>query len=127
MSDYEKFIYLAKKLNGEPLALVTSLQGVEESYNEAKNLLYKAFASHTRQKQEVIARLLKLKLQKNNEIYSYISEYRLIVKSFSKLKIEIDDIIRYFLRGSRPKALQNQFLPISNKNNPSLNEIDKLF
>ena len=125
ISDYERFIFLSEQLSGEPLALVKSLRGAEQSYDEAKNLLYKAFASPTRRKHEIIDRLVHLKLNKYGEIYSYISEYRLIVKTFGKLKVDTNDLIQYFLWNSMPKGLQTQFVHICNNNNPTLDEIDE--
>ena len=45
LSSYEKFIYLQKQLKKEPLVLIKSLEVRNPSYEEAKELLSKVFAS----------------------------------------------------------------------------------
>ena len=72
----------------------------------------------------MIKRLTRLNLSYNGEVYTYISEYRAIKYSFTKLGISVDDILLYFVWNFIPKAFQNQFVHINNTNNPTLKQID---
>lgn len=45
LTSYEKFIFLQRQLRKEPLALIKSLVGDSQSYDTAKELLTKEFAS----------------------------------------------------------------------------------
>jgi hypothetical protein len=73
LSNYEKFIFLERQLKNEPLTLIKSLQGSQQSYDDAKSLLTKAFASPTTQKYDVIKRLSNLKLCSNGDPYAFVS------------------------------------------------------
>ena len=125
LSNYEKFLCLMKALSKEPLDLIKSLQGSQQSYVEAKQLLIKAFASPMRQKHEAIKRLVNLSLPPNGEIYSYISKLRIIIQTFNNINMEVKDILQYFIWHSMPKSLQNQFVHITNTNNPQLAQIEE--
>ena len=50
LKPYEKFIFLMRQLSGEPLAIVKSLDGNAQNYDDAKELLLKASASPIKQK-----------------------------------------------------------------------------
>ena len=93
ISEYEKFVFLEKRLSGEPLILIKSLQGAQQSYAEARSLLESAFASPLLQKYDIINRLSKLKLLPNRVIYAFISEMRVIISKFTKLKIDVNTIL----------------------------------
>ena len=120
----EKFSLMSEQLKGEAKSLAKSLRGVQRSFTDAKQLLMDAFASEMRRKEDIINRLVGIKLNKTGEIYSFISEYRVIVKTFDRLKIDSADVIRFFLWNAMPKGLQTQFVHICNSNTPSLDEID---
>ena len=97
LGEYEKFVLLSEQLSKEPLALVSSLRGAQQSYTEAKSLLKKAFASPMRQKEDIISRLGRLNLSNNGEIYTFISEYRVITHTLKELNVSVDDIVRHFV------------------------------
>ena len=61
VDSYIQFIYLKDQLKGQPLALVKSLSSTEQTYEEAKNLLQKAFGSDTMLKFETMQSLCELK------------------------------------------------------------------
>ena len=128
LNNYEMYVFLLKQLSKEPLALVKSLHGDNQSYNEAKKLLQQAFASPIKQKHDVINQLHTLNLSNPNLVYTYISDIRTIVQTFTRLDINIDDVLRYFVWASMPKILQDQFIAITNSNHPSLDQInDNIF
>ena len=125
LNNYEKYVFLLKQLSKEPLALVKSLHGTNQSYGEAKALLQQAFASPLKQKHDIIDKLNNLNLSNPNLIYTFISEVRTIIQTFDRLTIGINDVIRYFVWASMPKLLQDQFITITNSNHPTLEEINK--
>ena len=128
LSSYEKFIYLEGQLRGEPLTLIRSLQGSEQSYFAAKKLLEKAFASQIDQKFEVIGKLSNLTLKNNGSCYEFISDVNLINHSFTNLNITVKDVLQYFTWKAMPQNLQCQFVNITNKTKPSFDEIrDNIF
>lgn len=57
LSEFEKFVLLSGQLSNEPLILIRSLQGSQQSYSEAKSLLTKAFSSPLAQKFDILNRL----------------------------------------------------------------------
>ena len=65
ISNFEKYVYLERQVKGEALTLIKSLRGEERSYDEAKMLLEKAFASPTVQKFETLQKLANINLKFN--------------------------------------------------------------
>lgn len=122
LSNYEKFVFLEKQLFNEALVLVKSLTGSQRSYEEAKDLLIKAFGRPINQKYENIKRLSNLKLDALNP-YNFISEVRVIINNFKDLNIDIDMVLQYFIWTSLPKDYQVQYLHITNNNKPNLDQI----
>ena len=117
--------FLLKQLTKEPLALVKSLHGNNQSFEEAKLLLQQAFASPVKQKHDIIHKLRGLNLTNANLIYTYISDIRTIIQTFDRLEISVNDIIRHFIWASMPKLLQDQFVSITNTNHPTLTNINE--
>lgn len=125
LSPFEKFVFLERQLSKEPLTLIKSLQGSEQSYDSAKELLIKAFASPLTQKYDIIKRLAKLHWSQNDDPFVFISEMRIILQTFNKLNINTNDVLQYFVWSALPIKMQNQFIHITNTNKPSLNEIEE--
>ena len=125
LSEFEKFIFLEKQLSGSPLTLIKSLHGDRQSYNDAKQLLTKAFADPTAQKFEAVNKLSNLKLPANGDIYEFISEMRCLIHIFDSLKIDIQSVLQYFVWQAMPDILQNQLVTITNCNKPTLAQIEE--
>ena len=126
LSDYEKFIYIKRQLEGEPLILINSLSGMKQSYTVAKSLLKDAFADSTTQKYSAIKRLVNLNLRQGT--MEFISEFRVIQDLFKNLKIDVDEILQYFIWTSLSISLQTQIINICNANKPNLEQInDNIF
>ena len=123
LSEFEKYVFLTRQLKGSPLILVKSLSQDRQSYTEAKDLLTRAFAAADSQKSEIIRRLSKLNLPQNGNYYEFISEMRSIVNSVDTLKIDVNDIIQYFIWQGLTPELKKGLISITNKNYPSLDEI----
>ena len=122
VTDYEKFVFLQGQLSGEPLNLIKSLDIGSQSYQTAKNLLSRAFASTINQQFENIKRLAELKFSIKNP-YEYIGKLRQIKEAFQSLNITTDIVLQYFFWRSMPEALQNQFIRICNCNKPNIDDL----
>ena len=125
LSQYEKFIYLCRQLKNSPLTLVKSLQGDEQSYDQAKMLLEEAFASAIQQKFDILERLIKLKLSNNSDPYAFISEIKILIKTYKFLQIEADHVLQFFIWRGMPNELKAHFTSITNENIPSLEKIEQ--
>ena len=95
LSDYEKFVYLQGQLSGEPLSLVKSLDGAEQSYAAAKDLLTRAFASVITQQFDNIKRMAELKFAPKLP-YEFLGTFRQIREAFKNLNVSTDIILQYF-------------------------------
>lgn len=124
LSSYEKFIFLQKQLRNEALTLVKSLEIGKQTFESAKELLEKAFSSPVIQQYEVLERLSKLTLSVTDDPYEYIGKMRVITESFKTLKIDTDLILQFFFWRGMNFDLQTQFVHITNKNYPTLAELD---
>lgn len=123
LSSYEKYVFLEKQVRNEPLILIKSLTGAQRSYEEAKALLSKAFALPIIQKFEAIKKMSNLKLSLPDP-YSFISEMRLVLSSFSSLSIGTDTVLQYFVWNALPNEYQTQLLHITNSCKPDLKQIE---
>jgi hypothetical protein len=94
LTSYEKYVFLEKQLTKEPLTLISSLEGAQQSYEAAKELLTKAFASPVTRKFEVVQRMAELNLTENGDPYSFISEMRIVTESLSTLNIDVNAILQ---------------------------------
>ena len=128
LSEFEKFVLLSRQLRNEPLVLIKSLQGSQQSYTEAKNLLILAFSSPLTQKFDIIERMAKIKLKEGADPYSFISEMRIITHTFQTLNININTVLQYFFWNGMHEKLKTQFVHITNCNRPSLKQLqEKIF
>ena len=125
LSGYEKFVFLQRQLRNEALTLINSLETVQQNYDCAKELLQKAFACTLTQQYEAIGRLAKLKLNLGDNPFDFVSKMRLITESFKSLKIDVNLVMQYFIWHGMNEKLQTQFIHITNKHRPSLEDINE--
>ena len=123
LTAFQKMSFLKGQLSGEPLSLVSGLNVKRQKYEIAKELLKRAFASNISQQYHSIKRLCELKFNPKLP-YEYVGKLDQIKESFTTLKITTDIVMQYFFWNSMPEGLQNQFITMSNKNRPSLDDID---
>ena len=122
---YIQFIYLQKQLGKQPLALVSSLSSTEQTYEEAKKLLQKAFGSEILRKFETLQSLSDLSLTYQSDPYAFIGKVRTIRNSFSALNITVENVLQFFIWNSLNDRFKLQLTQITNKNRPSLHEIEE--
>ncbi|XP_047741512.1 uncharacterized protein LOC125179522, partial [Hyalella azteca] len=123
LTSYEKFIFLQKQLRGAPQILIQSLEVGKQNYEDAKDLLQKAFASPITQKYDAIRRLSEMRLVRGDDPYRYIGQMRSLVESFTTLSIDTNTVLQYFFWRGLNDDFQQQFIHITNKNKPSLEEM----
>ena len=128
LTSYEKYVYLRGQLNKGPKVLVDSLDIEHQLYDTAKELLSQAFDDETSVKYDLIKRLAGLKFALNDEPYSYIGEMRAIISDAKATKLTAEDFLQYFVWTGLNSKFQDCLITITNKNKPSLNEInDNIF
>ena len=125
LTEYEKFVYLQNQLSNEPLTLIKSLKLADQNYATAKALLEQAFGSPLTQQFRVLHNLENLKLAATDDPYQFISDMRLIIDSFERLKIDTKVILQYFIWNGLNNEMKTQLVHITNTNKPSLDEIQK--
>ena len=124
MSSHEKFGLLEKQLRNDPFVLIGSLTFAKRSYEEAKTLLMKAFGQTVNQKFDIIKKLSMLKFNHANP-FDFISEMRLIISNFETLEVKVENVLEYFIWSTLPNEYQTQYLHITNKNKPTLEDIQE--
>ena len=122
-AEYDKLILLKQQISGRALLLVNSLEADKQGYTHAKELLTKALASTDSQKFSVIKQLTELKLDIKGDPFEYISNMRLLKESSTKLKIDLDYFLQYFIWQGLNSSFKEQLVQITNKTQPSLTEI----
>ena len=124
ISSHEKFVLLKARLFEAPKNLIDSLEFEEENYEAAKELLEKAFDCTVQAKEDVIRKMASLQLDYKKDPYSYLGEMRSVRKTIDSLKITTDEIIQYFAWNGMNDRFQSHITAITNKSDPSLQEID---
>ena len=125
LSQYEKFVYLKKQLSGEPLTLISSLSGDDQTFPKAVSLLREAFADVLNQQYSVIKRLSELSKIDTTDPYVFIGEIRLIQDLFVSLGLNIDLILQYFIWSALSGSIQNQLINMGKDNRPNLKFINE--
>ena len=124
LSSYEKFLYLRSTLSKSPKVLIDSLDVAEQTYEKAKELLTEAFGSVITQQYEILRKLSEMKLSLHSDPYSFIGEMRTVTAAFANLDIKTETVLQYFFWHALNDKFQNQLIMITNKNKPSLEEIN---
>ena len=124
LSQYEKFVYLKKQLSGEPLTLISSLSGDDQTFTKAVSLLREAFADVLNQQYAVIKRLSELTKIDTTDPYVFIGEVRLIQDLFVSLGLTVDLVLQYFIWSALSGPIQNQLINMGKENRPNLKFIN---
>ena len=124
IDSYLKFIYLQNQLDKQPLELVKSLSSSEQTYEEAKSLLLKAFGSEICRKFETLQALSQLEFKHGTDPYSFIGKVRTIKNSFASLNITNEDTLQFFIWKAMNENFRTHMIQITNNNQPTLQEIE---
>ncbi|KAG0420717.1 hypothetical protein DMUE_6331, partial [Dictyocoela muelleri] len=120
---YARHFCLVKRLKGPAKVLIEKSPAADMDYEAAKNLLTTAFSNKDIQKFAVIEKLCKLKL--TYDFYGWISEAKLIESQISSLNITSDIFVQNFLWSGLPEQYKIQYMNVTNKTYPDLNDILK--
>ena len=123
LNQHQLYAFLRDQLSGGPQALIKSLKGENQTYLKAKALLEDAFDNVSNSKFDTIKRLKELKLKPGMDTYEFVGELRSVTTDITTHKIELDDVIQYFLWNSFDLKFQNHFTVITGKSRPSITEI----
>ena len=123
LSQFEKFSYLLQQVSGPARDIVNSVPQNDLSYNTAKQLLADAFSSETLQQFSIIEKLTNLKFKSETEYFHWISNSRVLVDQAKTLNIDSNIFMQYYLWTSLPDKFKTIYMNITNKSNPSLDEI----
>ena len=121
--DFEKLLLLKQQTSGKALLLINTLETENLGYANAKALLLKALASSDVQVNNTIKSLSELKMTEFEEPFEYFSKFKFVLENIDKLKITVDQIVRYFIWCGMPDSFKKILTSISNKTWPTLDEI----
>ena len=125
-SEYDKFILLKQQISGRALVLVNSL-GSDKGFSHAKTLLESAFNSLEIKTSNVIEQLISLKLSVDEDPFVYISKVKNIIETVDKLDLKTESFLQHFIWKGLNSLFQTQLIQITNKNKPSIKEIQDNF
>ena len=123
LTQFEKYSYLLGQVSGSARQIVESVPMGEMNYDVARKLLSDAFSGKVNQQFSVIEKFVKLKLDSNSKPYGWISECRVLVQQMTRLEISSEVFAQYFVWQSLSDKFKQQFMSITNKSKPDLNDI----
>jgi len=123
LPDYEMFLLLHQHLSGSPLTLMSSLRGSARSYMNAKSMLQHAFASTVQKRFNVVRLLTRLTWSNDRDPYEFVSAVTVAIQQFESAKIKGKHVLQFFIWEAMPMTLQREFINITNKTYPSIEEI----
>jgi len=123
LTQYEKFSYLKNHVSGSARDIVDSIPIGDRNYDDAKKLLHDAYANKTTQQFSVIEKFLKLNSVSCSNMYSWVSEARILTDQIGKFDISGEIFAQYFIWNSLSDVYKQQFIAITNKTKPELKEI----
>jgi len=123
LAQFEKFSYLRDHVSGAAKDILDSIPVGDYNYIDAKKLLHDAFADKTTQQFSVIHKLIRMKSLSNSNLYSWISEARVLSEQINRLEISGEVFAQYFIWNSLSDFHKQQFISLTNKTKPNLKEI----
>ena len=103
--------------------VVDSLESTSQTYNDAKELLEKAFLDIDLQNFKAMKQVVELKLGPSDDPYCFISKLRNAHESVRLLNLTVDHFLQFFLWEGINNKFRQQITNIVNKNYPTLQEI----
>ena len=125
LNDDEKIALLVGQLRGHAKDLIESLDedGEAYTYEDAKEWLYKAYDSPPNRKYKAIKTLTEMKMTYEMHPNKYLAQINTITKTFTRLNIDVETVLEYFIIQGMNDRFQDTLVGIVNKNRPSLTEI----
>ncbi|XP_068204996.1 uncharacterized protein [Palaemon carinicauda] len=121
--DRDLLLLLKQQVEGRAKVLLNSLEADKQSYQDAKSLLIKAFASEEVRKSSTVKKLTELKLNPGDDPFNYVSRLRNLCESTKVLQMSSDDFLTYFAWLGLNDEFRKELVQITNKTSPSITEI----
>ena len=121
--DRDLLLLLKQQVEGRAKCLLDSLEADKQKYGDAKSLLISAFASTELRIFTTVKKLSELHLDEGCDPFVYISNLRTLYESVRTLNIDSDEFVKYFAWNGLNDRFRLQFVQITNKTHPSLNDI----
>ena len=123
LSQFEKLSYMRKQIKGQAKDIIDSVPDSANCYDIAKGLLERAFCKLTTQRFSVIERICKIKLDSSTPSLKWIGEIRTLREQITRLEINSDVFFQFFLWSGMSDAYKQEFISVTNKTKPDLEEI----
>ena len=122
-TERDKFLLLRQQISGRASLLLDSLEIDRQSYLVGKKLLTEALASSDLKKYNVLSKLCKLELSPDMDPFAYRCQFSNISESFTKLSINVNDVLQFFVWKGLSQNFKSHLVSITNKERPSFEEI----
>ena len=123
LTQFEKYSYLLQHVAGPARVIIESIPSGNLTYDAAKALLTEAFSDNVGQRFSVIDKICRLKLNSYESAYQWISEAKTLVEQVKRLSIDGSVFCQYFLWSGLSDQFKQQFIAVTNKGKPDLNDI----
>ena len=123
LSQFEKLSYLRKQIRGQAKDIIDSVPDSPTCYDIAKNLMERAFCKLTTQRFSVIEKISKMKLDNSTPSLKWIGEVRTLREQITRLEIDADVFFQYFLWSGMSDSYKQEFISVTQKTKPDLEEI----
>lgn len=121
-SEFQKFKLLEQSLSGEAKALVTTSGLHSMTYSAARAILDKAYDNSEAKQFAVVEDFLKLNLKEEEPFY-WLSEAKALREQVNYLNMTKDSFVLYFLWRGLPEKYKDQFIAITRKTQPNVNDL----
>lgn len=123
LTEFEKYMHLLQSTSGNARRIVESVPSGDLNYTSAMDLLKQAYSCETTQQYSVIEKIIKLKLNNSKNALKWISEARILSEQVTRLNINGDLFVQYFLWNGMSDVFKRQYIAITDSSKPDLMEI----
>lgn len=125
LSTFEKYSYLKAQVSGSAKVLLESIALEDLNYQSAVKLLDEAYNDKLEQQYSVIRKLWSLQLaESESDAFRWIGEARVLCDQVKSLSITGEIFTQFLLWNSMSDEFRKQFVSITNKNKPSLRDMN---
>ena len=128
LNDVEMFNLLEKQCQGRAKAMISSLNVINQTYQQAKQILVNAFADEMPQKYALMKEITELKFTwGSDDPFIYYSKFKKIIDTVKEISMDLDTVLLYFIWKGLPCKFQDILVSITNKSYPNLVEVTSKF
>ena len=128
LNEIEKFNLLEQQCRGRAKVMISSINVVQQTYNQAKQILIDAFAEELPQKFVLVKELTDLKfVWGKDDPYIFYANFKKLIDSVNDNNVDLNTVILYFIWSALPVKFQDILVAITNKSYPDLDELRSKF